>query len=64
MIARCASDPVKLEIAARLRRETTLSIKAIAARTRLGSPKTANRTLHSYMRGGSAVDASQPELGI
>ena len=42
---------VKLEIAARLRRETTLSTKAIAGRVHLGSSKAANRSLHSYMRG-------------
>ena len=40
------SDAVKLEIAARLRREPTLSTKAIAARVHLGNAKTANRSLH------------------
>ena len=37
----------KLEIAARLKRETTLSTKAIAARVHLGSSKAENRSLHS-----------------
>ena len=56
MLARRKSDPVKLEIAARLRRETTPSTKAIAVRVGLGSSKAANRTLHNYMR----VEAQQP----
>jgi hypothetical protein len=43
------NDPIKLEIAARLRRETTLTLKAIAARVCLGSSKSANATLHRYM---------------
>jgi hypothetical protein len=51
LLARCKNDAVKLEIAARLRRETTLSTKVIAARVYLGSSKTANRSLHRYLRG-------------
>jgi transcriptional regulator GlxA family with amidase domain len=51
LVTRRRSDPVKLELAARLRRETTLSIKAIAARVGLGSSKPVNRSLHDYMRG-------------
>ena len=43
------SDPDKLEIGARLRRETTLTIKAIAARVHLGSSKSANANLHRQM---------------
>ena len=43
------NDPGKLEIAARVRRETTLPIKAIAARVRLGSSKSANANLHRHM---------------
>ena len=54
----------KLEMAARLRRETTLSTKAIAARVHLGSSKAANRSLHSYMRGGAVASAVQGQLGI
>lgn len=50
LASRRRNDPVKLEIAARLRRETTLSIKAIAARVHLGTSKTANGKLHRYMR--------------
>jgi hypothetical protein len=52
LLVRPKNDTVKLEIATRLRRETTLSTKAIAARVHLGSSKAANRSLHRYMRGG------------
>jgi REP element-mobilizing transposase RayT len=64
LLARRKSDAIKLEIAARLRRETTLSTKAIAGRVHLGSSKAANRSLHSYMRGGAVGSASQGQLGI
>ena len=62
LLARGKSDPVKLDIAARLRRATTLSIKAIAARLHLGSSKAANRSLHDYMRRAPATHGSQPDL--
>ena len=58
------NDPDKLEIGARLRRETTLSTKAIAARVHLGSSKAANRSLHNHMRGHGAPTAGQGKLGI
>ena len=45
---RLKSDPTKLKIAARLRRETTLSVKEIAARLHLGSWKSANALLHKF----------------
>jgi hypothetical protein len=44
------SDPVKLAIAARLRRETTLTIKAIAQEVGLGTSKSANARLHTWMQ--------------
>ena len=50
LTGRPKSDPGKLAIAARLRNETTLSIKAIAARVKLGSSKSANAKLHSWMK--------------
>ena len=43
-------DPEKLGLAARLRRETTLTLKAIAARVGLGTSKSANARLHQWMR--------------
>jgi hypothetical protein len=44
------SDPGKLAIGERLRRETTLTIKTIAARANLGSAKSADARLHEWMR--------------
>ena len=41
------SDPGELRIAARLRRETILSLKRIATRVGLGSSKSANAKLHT-----------------
>jgi hypothetical protein len=64
LAARRRNDPVKLELAARLRRETTLTIKAIAARAHLGSSKAANRSLHGYMRGVVQGGAGQGQLKI
>ena len=58
------NDPDKLEIAARLRRETTLSVKDIALRVRLGTSKGANTNLHNHMRRGSPPRAGQEQLGI
>jgi hypothetical protein len=51
--SRRKNDPDKLEIGARLRRETTLTIKAIAARVCLGTSKAANVKLHRHMREGA-----------
>jgi REP element-mobilizing transposase RayT len=55
LFTRRKNDAIKLEIAARLRRETTLSTKAIGARVHLGSSKAANRSLHSHVRGGGTT---------
>jgi hypothetical protein len=44
------SHPGKLAIAVRLRQETTLPLKAIAACVHLGSSKSANARLHQWMR--------------
>lgn len=57
-------DPMKLEIAARLRRETTLSLKAISVRLHLGSSKAANRTLHDHRRRSWSEIAGPSEFGI
>ena len=54
------NDPDKLAIAARLRRETTLSVKDIAARMRLGTSKGANSNLHRHMGIGSPPATRQP----
>ena len=47
---RSKGDPGKLELAARLRRETTLSLKNIAALVHLGTSKSANTRLHRWMK--------------
>ncbi|SPE54350.1 hypothetical protein SBV1_1850005 [Verrucomicrobia bacterium] len=44
------SDPAKLAIAARLRKETTLTVKAIAVRLHLGTSKSANVRLSQWNR--------------
>ena len=44
------NDPAKLALAARLRKETTLTIQEIARRVGLGSSKSANGKLHHWMR--------------
>jgi hypothetical protein len=44
------NDAGKMGIAVRLRRETTLTVKAIAARVHLGTSYTANKRLHQAMK--------------
>ena len=43
-------DPRKLELAVRLRQETTLSVKRIAARLHLATPATASVCMLAVMR--------------
>jgi putative transposase len=50
LVMRRKNDRGKLAIATRLRRETTLSIKIIAARVHLGTSNTANARLHRAMQ--------------
>jgi hypothetical protein len=57
--SRRKSDPSKLALATRLRRETTLPIKSIAARVQLGTSKSANARLHRTMRAKAPVDIHQ-----
>jgi hypothetical protein len=54
----------KLEIAARLRWETTLSIKAIAARVRLGTSAAANAKQHLHLQRPEAESPGQTRMGI
>ena len=58
LLVRRKSDPAKLALAARLRRETTLTIKEIAARVELGSSKSANARLHEWIKSHPAPAAS------
>jgi hypothetical protein len=64
LVGRRKSDPAKLALAARLRNETTLSIKEIAARLHLGKPKGAKSNLHKWRRGNAPHVPAQPTLGI
>ena len=54
LAARHRSDPGKLAIAARLRKETTLPIRWIAARVKIGTPKGAKAVLHRLAHGRTA----------
>jgi hypothetical protein len=58
------SHPAKLAIAIRLRRETTLSIKAIASQVHLGTSKSANIRLHVAMNSNGSASPNQSELGL
>ena len=49
-------------IAARLRREGTLSVKTIAARVHLVTPKSANARLHAWLGLAAASDPNQGRL--
>jgi hypothetical protein len=53
---RLKNAPEKLAIAARLRKETTLTVKGIAARIGLGTSKSANTKLHRFMQGHRSGD--------
>ncbi len=64
LASRRKSDPAKLAIAARLRTETTLSIKEIAARVHLGTSRSANARLHQWMAQATPHDPTQPQLGV
>jgi REP element-mobilizing transposase RayT len=50
LVKRRKGDEGKIRIAVRLRRETTLTIKRIAARLHLGTSNTANTRLHQAMK--------------
>jgi hypothetical protein len=47
--ARRKNDPEKLEIAAKPRKEKTLTVKGIARRVNFGGPKSANADLHRWV---------------
>jgi putative transposase len=63
LAARPKSDPAKLALAARLRRETTLPLKSIAALAHLGTSKSANARLHQWMKNAPSPPASIHGLG-
>ena len=55
-------DPAKLAIAMRLRKETTLSVKEIAARLHLGTPGSASVCLLAALRKSIAGLRAQPDI--
>ena len=59
LAGRRKSDPGKLALGARLRRETTLPLKWIAKRAHLGTSKAANKNLHQWMQAHPAATARQ-----
>lgn len=64
LASRRKHDPAKLEVAARLRRETTLSIKQIATRLHLGTPRSASVRLLTATSQKASADPAQRTLGI
>ena len=56
--------PEKLAIAARLRQETMLPLKTIAARVGLGTSKGANRNLHAWMQPTEKQDTRRKEATV
>jgi len=56
LAARRKGDPEKMALATRLRKETTLTVKAIAARLHLGTSKSANARLHKWLRNGKQIE--------
>ena len=65
LVRRPKNDPGKLVSAVRLRRETTLTLKAITARVHLGTYNTANARLHRAIKEGLACpDAAQRMIGM
>jgi hypothetical protein len=65
LAARHKGDADKMAIAARLRKETTLTVKAIAARVHLGSSKSANARLHAWLGNGRPADSKGTlQLGL
>ncbi len=64
LVSRRKHDPGKVQIALRLRRETTLSVKQIAQRLHFGTPKSASFRLLTIMRTQTATDPAQRQLDI
>jgi hypothetical protein len=66
LLIHCQRDPAKPAIAARLRQETTLSVKTIAGRMHLGISKSANAHLYGWMCQSVPVASApaQAQLGM
>src|SRR5258708_6625381 len=64
LASRRKHDPGKLQIATRLRKETTLTVKQIAGRLHLGTPKSASVRLLTAARKQAFNDPAQKGLEI
>ena len=64
LASRRKTAPLKLEIAARLRRETTLSLKAIARQLKAGTSKAANARLQNHMKRLRGAGPDQAQVGL
>jgi len=64
LVSRRKHDPGKVQIALRLRRETTLSVKQIAQRLHFGTPKSASFRLLRVQRTQISTDPAQRRLDI
>ena len=58
------SDPAKLALAARLRRETTLTVGWIASRLHLGTRKSAAVKLHRWGNGKQKVEPNRDKTMV
>ena len=63
-VSRRKHDPAKLAIAQRLRKETTLSVKQIAARLHLGTTRSAGVCLLAASGARAAPDPRESSLGV
>ena len=64
MAARRKHDPDKVQLAQRLRKETTLSVRQIAERLHLGTPKSASFRLLNNRKEARSSQSSQFHLGL
>ena len=64
LAARRRHDPGKVQIAQRLRKETTLSVKQIAERLHFGTAKSASFRLLTTMKTENAANPAQTHLGF
>ena len=62
LVRRPKNVPEELAIAARLRRETTLPLRAIPVRVHLGTSKSANAWRHQWMRKPTRLIQPKPKL--
>jgi hypothetical protein len=59
LVIRRKSDPGKLGMGARLRLETTLTLKAIARRVQSGTSRSAHVRLHEWIKSAAATAESR-----